>query len=350
MATQQLRTYERNTQIKQTCAREFRLSASDVPGTWQGYGNVKGYLDTHGTIMFGQCYAEGIPALLERGFVPDAHGAAYGYNYPNAAVVGYFTNAIDDENGLWLEAVWHTDEKSQALRTKLLERQGAGKTSGLSIGFFIGDSIHDPVMGVDYIRIMPNDYITEIPKYSKPEYVSANLERAKGLPCVDILLRVTVFECSPTLIPSNEASMISQVRGAGKKVRYQARGRKNKIQTENNEAVNKQSLSIYTNDNTTMGFHHNDDDDDMRLKRKLDDADEVHDKLVKAMKRGAEHHDECRDALSDAMKHARKLAKHLDDIRDARKNDDDDDKRDDDDSRKRAYDLVQSLLRANPSA
>ena len=309
---QQLRTYSRETGIKQICSREFKLSENDMPGGWSGYGNVKGYLDTHGTIMFGQCYSAGIPALLEKGFVPDAHGAAYDYHYPNAAVVGYFTNAVDDETGLWLEALWHSDEKSQRLRTKMLERQGAGKSSGLSIGFFVGDSINDPVPGVDYIRIMPQDYATEIPKYSKPEFVSHNLERAKGLYCVDILLRVTVFECSPTLIPSNEASTMAEVRGR-KSTKSRKQTTKEAPKVSKRAAVVARPIQETTIRENTMAMHR--DDEARELAKKLDDAAEYHEKMTKALKRAAEHHDEGREACAEALKHARKLAKIHDDIR-----------------------------------
>jgi hypothetical protein len=87
-----------------------------------------------------------------------------------------------------------------------MERLEAGKTCGNSIGFAIRD----------FFTIMPKDYATEIPKYSLPEFVQQNLERAQQMYCVDICTEIEVFESSLTLIPSNEVSLVEEMRGRGK--------------------------------------------------------------------------------------------------------------------------------------
>lgn len=290
--------------------KEKRDTKGNDVGGGAGYGNTLFYLDTHGTIMAPGCYEDSLEDLVNKGFLPDAHGAAYNYNYPNKAVMGYFDSAREDANGLWVEWTFHSDEHSQDLRNKLAEREAAGKTCGMSIGFMVGNGISCPKgwtyaqdevqpEDIDYIRIEAKDFSTQIPRWSTAQTMALNMERASDMWCVYILLRITVSEVSPTLVPANEASLIEEIRST--KVSKPA-ARKTRA-----------SKTSQLNQLFTMALEQRDDTRD-------DAAREAHEKMARALKRAKESHDDTRDALDEAAKHARTLKRALD------KRDEEDDK------------------------
>lgn len=224
--------------FKQPIFRDFartqiRAAGKDAPnGGGAGCGNVTGYLDSWGTMILPGAFTDTISFLDRFGFLCDGHGHATN-GYTEEANLGFFTKVSEDEEGLQLEWNYHSKQKAQDARTTLSERLDAGKSSGLSIGFFVGDGRNQPVgweydpdkempEGIDYIIVNAVHVKEVILEVSKPEFLKDNLERAITIAerswanCIYLFTRVHVFETSQTLVPANEVSLIAEVRNKPK--------------------------------------------------------------------------------------------------------------------------------------
>jgi len=333
---------------------EKRDGEGNDVGGGAGIGNVPGYLDTHGTIMTDTCYDACIPDLIQKGFLCDSHGAAYNYAYANSSVIGYFDKAKGGSTGLEIEWTFHSAQanpKAQENRFQLLEREQAGKTCGMSIGFMFGNPItgargwtfspdEDQPEGIDYIVITPQHYETEIYKWSKPQFAAQNLARAQSMWCVIILLNCWVFEVSTTLIPSNEASDVQQTRdNRGRFVPKVTTGIRARL-----ERLSLDSLS-QINDTITMAQK-----TEVRAGAKLSkdshEALSAHlDKLDDKLDKMEDHHDDGLKLTRDLKKDSKEMRKRIDDMR--KRDDDDDDKKDDDkkdDDKRSAIDAIINKL------
>lgn len=277
--------------IRGICNRSFRVQsnggASDS-GSGSGLGNVKGYLDTYGTMTVDGAFLDTRDYLLKSGFLADGHGSAFDYHYPTKAEIGIFTDVQETADGLQLTWEYHDDEHSQAVRAKTQKRLDNDKTCGLSIGFYVGDGKNPPIgwvysdkekepRGIDYIVLSPQFYEELLPVYSAPEYLDENLERAESLSCIYILKRVHVFETSQTEIPANEVSQVAEVRT-----------RLNKTMAQPTQA-------------------------EIRAAReaKRSDARDTLDAMHRSLKRAKDAHEESSDHLGKLTKLCREMESHL---------------------------------------
>lgn len=178
------------------------------PGGFSGYANVKGYLDSYGTIMADGCYMQSIANLLRTGFVPDTHGVGAGFfGSPTPTLkntLGFFKDAKEDEYGLWVDAVFYKTRAAQEARMQCKQRLDANCCMGISIGFEI----------LQYEVIKPEQYETELPKYIRAEYLEECMQRAYEWTDIWIIKKMNVFEASLTVIPANEMSQVLEVRSA----------------------------------------------------------------------------------------------------------------------------------------
>ncbi len=107
---------------------EAKLDDSAGPGRLAGYASVWNGVDSYGDTIVRGAYKATIPDFLRDGFIPWGHDWA---GYPVATP----DKAREDEHGLWIEAVFHTDPESQRARQIVAERLERGKSMGLSIGY-----------------------------------------------------------------------------------------------------------------------------------------------------------------------------------------------------------------------
>lgn len=101
----------------------------DGPGGFSGYGSTWD-LDQGGDVIIKGAFKDAIPDFLERGFVPVSHDW---FSMPIATV----KSAKEDDEGLWLEAEFHSTAAAQDVRTVMAERMERGKFVGLSIGYLL---------------------------------------------------------------------------------------------------------------------------------------------------------------------------------------------------------------------
>lgn len=106
---------------------EAKLDGND-PGRLTGYASVFGGVDSYGDTIVPGAYTATIPKFLKDGFIPWGHDWS---GYPVATP----DRAKEDDHGLWIEAVFHTDAESQRARQIVSERLERGKSMGLSIGY-----------------------------------------------------------------------------------------------------------------------------------------------------------------------------------------------------------------------
>ena len=295
-----------------------QLRIDDSPnGEWTCYGNVKGYIDSHGTLMANGSYMKSIPGFLKKSFSLDTHSAQAGYVPTLHNTLGFFVEAVEDAYGLYLVGQFHSTPFAQNIRQQLLERQAQGLSTGMSIGFD-----YDPE---NCIRIFPSEYETELPKWSQPQFLADNLERANKLPYVDIVLEVELVECSVTVIPSNEPSLISEIRTG--------------------TCILEKDDNNYTK--SDLIFNNKKNMEDIRVAKKLGKAS--HEELSKHLDNLDDSHEKLGDHIKDATEEHRKLGKMCRDMRkklDSFHKDDDDDKRDDkhEDDDKRSLSDLYTLL------
>jgi HK97 family phage prohead protease len=106
---------------------EFKADDDDGNGSFEGRASTFGEIDSYGDVVDSGAYAETIPEFLERGFV------GWGHDWTDP--IGYFVDAKERSDGLFVKGVFHGDAESQRKRAIVQERAAAGKFIGLSIGF-----------------------------------------------------------------------------------------------------------------------------------------------------------------------------------------------------------------------
>jgi len=111
----------------------FEIKAFDeTTGTIEGYGSVKQAIDSYGDRIMPGAYGD-LSAFVKTGFLAEGHDW-------DTSPIGYILEAKEDEYGLWFKAQFHSTDEAQKCRTVVMERMAAGKSVGLSIGFFTKDS------------------------------------------------------------------------------------------------------------------------------------------------------------------------------------------------------------------
>lgn len=102
---------------------------ADDGRTLTGYGAVYGNIDSDGDVIEAGAFGEGLAAFLSDGFLGWMHDWGHG-----GPPVGFFTDAREDDHGLYLAARFHTTPAAESVRTWTAERLVAGKSVGLSVG------------------------------------------------------------------------------------------------------------------------------------------------------------------------------------------------------------------------
>jgi len=101
-------------------------------GGFQGYGSVFGNVDLGGDVVVSGAFEKYLASFIKDGFI------AVGHDW-NDLGCGIIKDAVEDHYGLLINVEYHSDDRSQAVRTKVNERIAAGKSVGLSIGYFVHD-------------------------------------------------------------------------------------------------------------------------------------------------------------------------------------------------------------------
>lgn len=184
-----------NTIQKHIDLADFKsLEVSD--GGFGGYASVAGNLDSVGDIIPVGAYAN-LEELTGSGWVCGDH------SWGMKDECGIILSAKEDGTGLFIEAEFHSDDESQALRQKVQKRLARGKSVKMSIGFSL---LKQPII------LYPHQYEKELPKYLKQGYLRDGMARAKEFSQIRILPKIRVYECSIVSVPANEAANVASVK------------------------------------------------------------------------------------------------------------------------------------------
>lgn len=153
--------------------KTFALDAADFKMTDSGAGGFTGRastfnsLDSYGDKVAPGAYAKTLDQFKTHGFI------AWSHDWTNPiAMVG---DAYEKEDGLWVEAKFHSDPAAQTYRTRVKERIDAGQFMGLSIGYKT-DKWHME----DETRILDEITLYEVSLVSVPAEPKAGLTMVKG--------------------------------------------------------------------------------------------------------------------------------------------------------------------------
>lgn len=144
--------------------------STDGPGYLEGYGAYKGNIDSYGDVIRDGAF-KGLEEFIVSGFMGEAHA------WDKA--VGYIEEAREDDKGLWVKMAFHSTPDAQSLRTKVSERLAAGKSVGLSIGYFTRESENGQINGQD-VRFLNSIEVFEVSVVTMPANDQAKVLAAKG--------------------------------------------------------------------------------------------------------------------------------------------------------------------------
>lgn len=177
----------------------FQLKTTDDGrGEFTGCANFCGFLDDGGDVIPAGGFNDVLKSFLKGGFIAHSHE----WNIKDG-VIGYPTEAHEDEDGLFIRGKFHSTTDAQDIRTKMRERSEDGLEVGLSIGYRGGSPIF----------IYPKDYEKELPKYLKPQFVDEGLQKAKRFKNVRVLPKLSELkEVSIVTSPMNVLSAVGGVK------------------------------------------------------------------------------------------------------------------------------------------
>ena len=155
-----------NLERKACAAPEFKLS-DEGNGGFSGYASVFGLLDRQGEIVVKGAFAAGLAQFERDGFITLAHDW-------DMLPIGSIKTAHEDDQGLWIEAEFHSTPEAQACRTYTRERIQRRKSVGLSIGYWVRDDER-----TREARLLKAVDLTEVSIVSVPANPAAGANQAK---------------------------------------------------------------------------------------------------------------------------------------------------------------------------
>jgi HK97 family phage prohead protease len=149
---------------------EVKSVGDDGAGYLQGYGAVKGNIDSYKDVIVDGAF-DNLQTLIDEGFMGEAHA------WDKA--VGMVMEAKEDEHGLWVKMDYHSTQDAQDLRTKVAERIAKGKKVGLSIGYYAKDAEEGEYKG-ERVRFLKKIEVFEVSVVLMPANDQATVLNAKS--------------------------------------------------------------------------------------------------------------------------------------------------------------------------
>jgi len=189
-----------------TVRKNFEIKASDASfdaetGLLIGAASVTGVMDEADDVIFPGVYTPILAQFLTEGFVALSH---------DWAALPVAMPQLIEERGrqLYTEAVFHSTQAAQDVRTVCAERLAAGKSIGLSVGFMTDAS--------DYVYFESGANLLQFARangYNMALFDTAGISAFDDW-CCGIIGVERLIEYSVTPIPCNRQALISGVKGA----------------------------------------------------------------------------------------------------------------------------------------
>lgn len=163
-------------------------------GGFSGYGSVFHALDFHNDIVAKGAYKDDLPRFLDKGFVG-------GPDHNHAKPIGRFKSAVEDNHGLWVDAVYSSTAFAQETRTLIQEEV----IKSLSVG----------ILPLQVKRLKTKAEVLKYWAENSYEPSEDDLARAEG--GARLIKRARILEISPVALPANEHAEITAYK-AGRKI------------------------------------------------------------------------------------------------------------------------------------
>lgn len=108
---------------------EFK-SSDENSGSFEGYANNFGVLDSYDDITLPGCSKDCLPEFLQSGFTAPDH------RWGIASEIGIPMEAFEDAVGIYIKSIYHPTPDAQQIRQKVNNRLANGKKVSLSIGYW----------------------------------------------------------------------------------------------------------------------------------------------------------------------------------------------------------------------
>lgn len=168
---------------------EFKSSDESL-GSFSGYVNNFGVLDSYDDITVPGCFKNCLPSLIEAGF-----GCA-DHRWGIKEEIGILLDAYEDEIGLLVKVEYHPDEDSQKIRQKVNNRLSKKKKVGMSIGY----------------RTIRREYV--VGEEAVPYLINPSQETLSYLkefqPIVRLIFEADVFDASVVSMGANKESGVTE--------------------------------------------------------------------------------------------------------------------------------------------
>lgn len=171
---------------------ELKTSEEDS-GSFSGYANNFGVLDSYDDITIKGCFADSIPEFLNSGFTAPDH------RWGITSEIGIPIEAYEDEIGIFIKSVYHPTPDAQMIRQKVNNRLKNNKKVSLSIGYRTLD--YEYVMGEEAAPFLKNPS-QEVLTYLK-----------ESQPLVRLLKKCSLKEHSVVPIGANADSEVVEGKG-----------------------------------------------------------------------------------------------------------------------------------------
>lgn len=141
--------------------------SDDGAGSFVGRASTFNSLDSYGDKVAPGAYVKTLPQFKTHGFV------AWSHDWANP--IAMVSDAYEKEDGLYIEAKFHSDPQAQVYRTRVKERMDAGQFMGLSIGYKT-----DSWRMEEDVRVLEAITLYEVSLVSVPAEPKAGLTMVKG--------------------------------------------------------------------------------------------------------------------------------------------------------------------------
>lgn len=182
--------------------KAFRLTGEVAENHLRGAAAVMGNMDAGGDVIYPGAFKHAIPAFLASGFVADTH------DWAMSDVIAMPRAAKEVGRELVVDAEFHSDPNSQAVRTKCAERLAAGLSVGLSVGFGLDDGGY--TMFPDAKGLLKH---AEESGQDMSLFDVAGIRKRPG-GCRAITSVADLYEFSVVPVPMNAEATASAVKGA----------------------------------------------------------------------------------------------------------------------------------------
>jgi len=179
----------------------FRLSGEVEENHLRGAAAVMGNIDAGNDVIYPGAFRKAIPQFLATGFVSDTHG------WTTEDVVAMPRAAREQGRELVVDAEFHSDQRSQDVRTKCLERLTNGLSVGLSIGFAVAPD--GAVMFPDTKGLLRH---AESTGQDMTLFDAAGIRKRPGA-CRAVLEVSDLYEFSIVPVPMNAEATATAVKG-----------------------------------------------------------------------------------------------------------------------------------------